>query len=122
MPIYFGERIRLARKAAGLTQKELAEKLNVKNTTISNWEKNLSRPDPDDIENLCWALDVEPNYLFSVESTSKSSENEKTPTPKSERDPAEIMFALSHGGEKEITDEMFEEVKRFAAYIAQREK
>lgn len=49
------------------------------------------------------------------------SDNKKTPTPKSERDGSEIMFALSRGGEVEITEEMFEEVKRFAAYLAQRE-
>ena len=38
------------------------------------------------------------------------------------RDGSEIMFALSRGGEQEITDEMFDEVKRFAAYVAQRKK
>ena len=47
-------------------------------------------------------------------------ETEKAPARSGERDGSEIMFALSRGGEKEITDEMFEEVKRFAAYIAQR--
>lgn len=115
MPIYFGERIRAARKAAGLTQKQLAEKLNVKNTTISNWEKNLSRPDPDDIENLCWVLGVEPNFLFAID------DNNKKRTPfGGVRDGSEILFALSRGGELEITDEMFNEVKRFAEYVAQR--
>lgn len=48
---------------------------------------------------------------------------EKTPTETSERKfkDDEIMFALSRGGEREITDEMFDEVKRFAEFIAQRE-
>lgn len=66
MPIYFGDRIREARKAAGMTQRQLADKLDVSNTSISNWEKNLSRPDPDMIQHLCWALNVQPNYFFSV--------------------------------------------------------
>ena len=70
MPIYFGDRIREARKNAGLTQRQLADKLNVSNTSISNWEKNLSRPDPDTIQHLCWALNVQPNYFFSVETSS----------------------------------------------------
>lgn len=50
-------------------------------------------------------------------------ETEKTPDDEIERkfNDGEIMFALSRGGEEEITDEMYEEVKRFAAYIAQRE-
>ena len=52
----------------------------------------------------------------------KDRENKKMPTQNGERDGSEIMFALSSGGEQEITDEMFDEVKKFAAYIAQREK
>ena len=66
MPIYFGDKIREARKAAGLTQRQLADKVNVSNTSISNWEKNLSRPDPDTIQHLCWALNVQPNYFFAI--------------------------------------------------------
>lgn len=34
----------------------------------------------------------------------------------------EIMFALSRGGEAEITDEMFEEVKRFARFLAEQKE
>lgn len=67
MPVYFGDKIREARKAAGLTQRQLAEKINVSNTSVSNWEKDLSRPDPDIIQNLCWALGVQPNYFFGAE-------------------------------------------------------
>lgn len=74
MPIYFGDKIRKARKAAGMTQRQLADKINVSNTSISNWEKNLSRPDPDTIQHLCWALNVQPNYFFEVE-TSKLPDN-----------------------------------------------
>ena len=33
----------------------------------------------------------------------------------------EILFALSGGGEEEITEAMFEEVKNFARFVAQRE-
>lgn len=71
MPIYFGNKIREARKAAGLTQRQLADKINVSNTSISNWEKDLSRPDPDTIQYLCWALNVQPNYFFSIEGSTE---------------------------------------------------
>lgn len=62
----FGERLRQARKEKKLTQKELADKINAKHNSISNWENNQNMPDPETIENLCWALDVQPNYFFSV--------------------------------------------------------
>ena len=50
-------------------------------------------------------------------------ETEKAPTETGERNYKEdrIMFALSRGGEGEITDEMYEEVVDFAHFIAQRE-
>ena len=38
------ENIRAARKAKGLSQQELALKLNVVRQTVSKWEQNLSVP------------------------------------------------------------------------------
>lgn len=65
----FGARLRNARKEKKLTQKELASKINAAHNSISNWENDQNMPDPDTIQNLCWALDVQPNYFFSVEPT-----------------------------------------------------
>ena len=79
MPIYFGDKIKEARKAAGLTQRQLAEKINVTSGSICNWEKNLSRPDPDTIQNLCWALGVQPNFFFGESNSSSSIPFELTP-------------------------------------------
>lgn len=67
MPVTFGDRIKDARKAAGLTQRQLADKIGVSNTSISNWEQCVSTPDPDTIQHLCWALSVQPNYFFGAE-------------------------------------------------------
>ena len=39
--------------------------------------------------------------------------------PSTEED---LRFALFKGADVEITDEMYDEVKRFAAFVAQREK
>lgn len=64
----FGSKLRAARKAKQLTQKELAAKINAAHNSISNWENDQNMPDPDTIQNLCWVLDVEPNYFFSVDS------------------------------------------------------
>ena len=61
----FGQRLRYARKQKRLTQKELATKINAAHNSISNWENDQNRPDPDTIQALCWALGVTPNYLFS---------------------------------------------------------
>lgn len=71
----FGSRLRTARKAKQLTQKELAAKINAAHNSISNWENNQNMPDPDTIQNLCWALDVEPNYFFATEGISSLPSN-----------------------------------------------
>lgn len=60
----FGQKLRAARKAKKLTQKGLASMINAAHNSISNWENDQNRPDPDTIQNLCWALDVTPNYFF----------------------------------------------------------
>ena len=41
------ENIKVMRKAKGLSQQELAEKLNVVRQTVSKWEQGLSVPDAD---------------------------------------------------------------------------
>ena len=69
----FGQRLRTARKEKRLTQKELAAKINDAHNSISNWENDQNMPDPDTIQNLCWALDVQPNYFFSVDNALPSN-------------------------------------------------
>lgn len=65
----FGERLRNARKAKKLTQKELASLIHAAHNSISNWENDQNKPDPDTIQSLCWALDVTPNYLLDPEAS-----------------------------------------------------
>ncbi|MBQ6719766.1 MAG: helix-turn-helix transcriptional regulator [Oscillospiraceae bacterium] len=113
MGVFFGDRIRNARKAAGLTQRQLADSLGVSNTSISNWEKGLSRPDADMIQKLCHLLGQEPNYFYG-------NENAPGATPKRAVNDEDIKFAL-FGGDGEITDAMYDEVKRFAAFLKARE-
>ena len=64
MPVYFGSKIKAARKALGMTQKELAQQLGVKNTSVSNWEKDQNKPSPDMIERLCAVLHLAPGALY----------------------------------------------------------
>ena len=45
--------LKALRVNAGLTQKQVAEKLNKSNKTICNWENGISFPDALDIEAIC---------------------------------------------------------------------
>ena len=113
MPVFFGETIRNARKALGLTQRQLSDLLGVANTSVSNWEKGLSRPDADMIQKLCSALHLQANDFYGTNEAPAVASRR----PVSDDD---IKFAL-FGGDGEITDAMYDEVKRFAAFLKQRE-
>ena len=39
-----GARLRTARRSAGLTQKQLAERLDVESITVSRWERGVTTP------------------------------------------------------------------------------
>ena len=62
----FGQRLKKARTEKHMTQKQLAEMLSVKHNSISNWENNINKPDPDTIELICGILEITPNYLLNT--------------------------------------------------------
>jgi transcriptional regulator with XRE-family HTH domain len=61
-----GGKIRKFRKLQHLSQKDLARRINVKNTTISNWEKGLTRPDVDTLALICRELGVSANEMLDI--------------------------------------------------------
>ena len=54
----FGERLKSLRKAACITQQELADKLNVHLQTVSKWERGISEPDFSLLGGIASALGV----------------------------------------------------------------
>lgn len=62
-----GDKIRLARIKKGLKQSELSSLLGIRNTAISSWENNQSKPDINMLELLCNILEVNPNYFFNLD-------------------------------------------------------
>lgn len=60
----FGEKIKFARKSAGLTQEQLADKLLVSRQAITKWESNRGMPDIENLRQLSKLLDVSIEYLL----------------------------------------------------------
>lgn len=58
------ENIKTIRKSKGLSQEELAVKLNIVRQTISKWEKGLSVPDSDMLISISEALETPVSTLF----------------------------------------------------------
>ena len=61
-----GEIISLLRKEKGMTQNDLAQKLNVTDKAVSKWERNLSCPDINSIPKLAEVLDVSVEELLNA--------------------------------------------------------
>lgn len=60
-----GERIKYAREQKKLLQSDLAKLIGVKSAgVISNWEKDLNKPDAEKIVKLCEVLNVSVSYLL----------------------------------------------------------
>lgn len=105
------DRIKALRKRADLTQSELSEQLNSRfglktdRATVSNWERGASTPVFQTVACLAKLFDVSIDYL-----TDDEKENDK-----------EFLKAALFGGADNITDEMLDEVARFAQFVAERE-
>lgn len=68
MALSFGEKIKSARKLKKLTQKQLAKEIGAAHNSVSDWENDKNKPDPDTIELLCGVLEISPNYLLASSS------------------------------------------------------
>lgn len=67
-----GQRIKAARKRMGMTQSELAEKLNIPFQSVSQWERDIRKPKLESLQRIAIALDttvselVGPGYWSTV--------------------------------------------------------
>jgi repressor LexA len=59
-----GERIKSLRKSKGIFQKDLAEKLEVRQSTVAMWETNKREPDAETIAKIADALGVTTDMLL----------------------------------------------------------
>lgn len=95
------KRIRAARKAAQLTQAELAEKINISTNAVAKLETNLMNVSLQTLINIANELDIDMNYLLSNGGgMSSNDENidislETLISTLSMRDKAFIMYTIN---------------------------
>ena len=76
--IKIGKFIAACRKEQGMTQMQLAEKLNITDRAISKWETGKAMPDSSIVLELCRLLDITANDLFNGERISSEDYGKKT--------------------------------------------
>ena len=84
-----GEVISSNRKKKGLTQKALADQLNVTDKAVSKWERNIACPDINTVPKLAEILDVPIESLVNLPFTSKEN------TTSSENNPSTDLEEIS---------------------------
>lgn len=111
-----GFRIKELRKEKKITQRELALKLEIDNTTVSKWEADVYEPDANTLNKLADFFDVTTDYLLG-----------RTDNPKG----FETNMSFFGGPEKYTPDEIeemeaalerYRAMKRRAAEQADKEK
>lgn len=71
-----GEQIAIARKKAGLTQADVAEKLNLSVSMISAWESGIRTPKLDTIIRICNAIGCDTSEILNTVNFSTDAKTE----------------------------------------------
>ena len=85
----FKDVITKLRKEKGLTQLELAKKLNITDKAVSKWERGISYPDIASISALAKALDTDTSYLVDL-----CEKESKIKTYKKKEDANKLMILI----------------------------
>lgn len=93
----------------GVTASKMLADLGMNKSSVLNWKTRGTVPGGATLQKIADYFGVSVDYLLG-----KTEQKEKSPSVSDE----EIKFALFGGGE--ITDEMWEEVKRYAEFVKQK--
>lgn len=104
----------------GVSPAKAAYEIGFSNATPTTWKKRGLTPKGDSLQKIAGYFNVSIEYLLSDDLSEETKKEPDAPEGARLTDD-DIRFAL-FGGNEDITDEMFEEVKRFAAYVRAREK
>ena len=96
-----GKFIAACRKGQGLTQAQLAERLNITDRAVSKWETGKSMPDSSIMLELCGILGITVNELLSgeriqMDSYNKMAEENLVELKKREEDSTRLLLRLEY--------------------------
>lgn len=111
------KRLKQAIDESGLTYSQLESKTGISKSALQRYATGMTKKIPvDTIVAIAQVLNVSAAWIMGW-----SEEDNKSNVNFSPVNDDDIKFAL-FGGEEEITDEMYDEVKNFAEYVKQKYK
>ena len=109
----FGRRIAEARRAAGLTQPDLAEKMGISFQAVSNWERGESMPDIAKLPELAAILGMSIDALLGV--VPMPTQNASDPAPEPEPVPEPTPDPTTEP--KSASASVLKQLRHMAEYI-----
>ena len=116
-----GEMISSLRKEKGMTQNDLAEKMNVTDKAVSKWERNLSCPDVNSIPKLAEILGTTVEELLNAQSKKEDNKineivsNSQMMTNKSIKTQVSDTISEKVSNIKESTSNTINNIKNIAS-------
>ena len=112
------KRIEMRLSELGMSKADFYKISGISSASYSQWNTGMYKPSEKKLRSAAKCLGVSYEYLCN----GAQNEIEKAPAESGKREVTEedIQFAL-FGGKDEITEAMYDEVKKFAAYLKQRE-
>lgn len=104
----FGDRLKEARRARGLTQEQLAIGIGVAKSTLTGYEKGTREPDVFKIKRIIEILEIDSDYLLGIEQCKKNA-----PTTQQVAEAVDILLYAYYGRPATI-----EEIDKFAALFS----
>jgi len=104
----YGERIREQRKLRGWTMKQLGQRLDVAESTISGYENEIRRPDLDALMKFAELFDVSVDYLIG---RSDSPRPRSDAADRMRESPASYNAAILDGRVEPLTEDEAQHLK-----------
>ncbi len=89
----------------------VGEELGFARSAVSRWRKGTAKPNFDSITLIADYFNVSTDYLLG---------NTEIRNPPNQQSPDDIAKVALFGGDKEVSDEMWEEAKNYAEFLKQK--
>ncbi len=107
--VIFAERLKYLRERRGLMQKAVAVDLNIGNTTLSNYEKDISSPSPEMLVAIADYFNTSIDYLLG-------RTNNSAPISSSVKEEEKYISTVCHN----LNDENKKSLFDYAEYLSQK--
>lgn len=107
-----GQRIRAARIQAGLTQKELAQRLNIPFQGVSQWENDIRNPKIKTLQRIAAALDI--SIMALIDPVEVAKQNTISAGVALSQATQRLDNAKRHGASQEELQQLEDECKRLS--------